>query len=86
MTIYKPYKQLAEKAAEWAVDLAQGKKPEGATTTENNGKVDVPTLKLDVLPVTADKIKDTVIADGLWKASEVCTGSYKSACAKYGIQ
>ena len=51
-----------------------------------NGKSDVPTIKLDVVPVTKDKVKDTVIADGFWKASDVCTGAYKSACADAGIQ
>src|SRR6476646_4006562 len=86
MTVYKPIKPLADKAAEWAVGLVQGKKPTDATATENNGKVDVPTIKLDVTPVTADKVKSTVIADGFWKAADVCTAAYKSACAKYGIQ
>ena len=86
MTVYKPIKPLADKAAEWAVGLVQGKKPTDATAKENNGKVDVPTIKLDVTPVTADKVKSTVIADGFWKASAVCTGAFKSACTKYGIQ
>jgi D-xylose transport system substrate-binding protein len=86
MTVYKPIKPLADKAAEWAVGLVQGKKPSDATAKENNGKVDVPTIKLDVTPVTADKVKSTVIADGFWKASAVCTAAYKSACAKYGIK
>ena len=86
MTVYKPIKPLAEKAAEWAVLLVQGKKPTDAKSTENNGKTDVPTIKLDVVPVTKDKVKDTVIADGFWKASDVCTGAYKSACADAGIQ
>jgi D-xylose transport system substrate-binding protein len=86
MTVYKPIKPLADKAAEWAVGLVNGKKPSDATAKENNGKVDVPTIKLDVTPVTADKVKSTVIADGFWKASDVCTGSFQSACAKYGIK
>ncbi len=84
--IYKPIKPLAEQAATWAVDLVNGKKPSDATDTENNGKIDVPTKKLAVVPVTADKVKSTVIADGFWKASEICTAAYKAACAKYGIQ
>jgi D-xylose transport system substrate-binding protein len=86
MTVYKPIKPLAEKAAEWAVGLTKGEKPTDATAKENNGKIDVPTIKLDVVPVTADKVKDTVIKDGFWKVSEICTGAYKSACTKYGIQ
>jgi len=86
MTVYKPLKPLAEKAAEWAVGLTKGQKPADATATENNGKVDVPTLKLPVVAVTASKVKNTVIKDGFWKVAEICTSAYKAACAKYGIQ
>jgi D-xylose transport system substrate-binding protein len=86
MTVYKPIKPLADQAAAWAVDLTQGKKPTNASSKENNGKTDVATLKLPVTPVTADKVKSTVIKDGYWKPSQICTGAYKSACAKYGIQ
>src|SRR3954449_9767841 len=85
MTVYKPIKPLADKAAEWAVALAQGKQVTDATSTENNGKTDVPTLKLDVVPVTADKVKDTVVADGFWPADQICTSAYAAACKKYGI-
>ena len=86
MTVYKPLKPLAEKAAEWAVMLVQGKKPTDATETEDNGETKVPTIKLEVVPVTADKVKETVIADEFWKVDEVCTGEYAAACKKYGIQ
>src|SRR3954452_2994817 len=86
MTFYKPIKPLADKAAEWAVALTQGKKPTDATATENNGKSDVPTLKLPVTAVTKDNVKATVIKDGFWKAADVCTGAYKQACADAGIQ
>jgi D-xylose transport system substrate-binding protein len=86
MTVYKPIKPLADKAAEWAVLLLQGKKPTDASTTEDNGKTKVPTLKLSVTPVTASKVKATVIKDGYWKATDVCTGAFAAACKKYGIQ
>ncbi len=86
MTVYKPVKPLAEKAAEYAVALAQGKKPTGTNTTENNGTVDVPTYKFAVVPVTADKVQSTVVADGYWKASEICTAKYAAGCTKYGVK
>jgi D-xylose transport system substrate-binding protein len=86
MTVYKPIKPLADTAAQWATLLVQGKKPTDATAKENNGKIDVATKKLDVTPVMANNVKSTVIKDGFWKPSEICTGAYKSACAKYGIQ
>jgi D-xylose transport system substrate-binding protein len=86
MTVYKPIKPLADKAAEWAVMLVQGKKPTDASDSEDNGKTKVPTIKLKVVPVTKDKVKSTVIADGFWKAKDVCTGAYASACSKLGIK
>jgi D-xylose transport system substrate-binding protein len=86
MTVYKPVVPMSEKAAEWAVALAQGKKPTGANTTEDNGKVKVPTFKIAVKAVTADTVKETVIADNYWKASEICTAKYAAACKKFGIE
>ena len=86
MTVYKPIKPLADKAAEWAVKLINGEEITDATDTEDNGKTDVPTIKLDVVPVTAEEVKDTVVADGFWKASDICTGEYAAACKKYGIE
>jgi D-xylose transport system substrate-binding protein len=86
MTVYKPIKPLADKAAEWAVALANGEDVTDANDTEDNGEIDVPTIKLDVVPVTADEVKDTVIADGFWSADDVCTAEYADACKKYGIQ
>lgn len=86
MTVYKPIKPLAAKAAEWAVALAQGKTPTGANVKEDNGKIQVPALKIDVQAVTADNVKDTVVADNYWKASEICTAKYADACKKLGIE
>jgi D-xylose transport system substrate-binding protein len=86
MTVYKPIVPLAKKAAEWAVALAGGQKPSGANTSEDNGKVKVPTFKIDVIGVTADKVKDTVVKDKYWKVSEICTSAYQAACKKYGLQ
>jgi D-xylose transport system substrate-binding protein len=86
MTVYKPIKPLALEAAKAACAYAKGEKPTGSNTTENNGQVDVPTVKLAVKPVTADKVKSTVVADNYWKASEICTAKYADACKKLGIQ
>jgi D-xylose transport system substrate-binding protein len=86
MTIYKPIVPMSKTAAQWAVDLAQGKPVTGTNTKENNGKADIPALKIDVKVVTADKVKSTVIADKYWKPSEICTAKYAAACKKYGIQ
>ena len=70
MTVYKPLKQLATKAAEVAVEMAKGQKPE-TTATVNNGMMDVPAILLDVVTVTKDNMKDTVIKDGFHPETKV---------------
>lgn len=63
MTIYKPIKSLATRAAELAVALAEGK-PIETPTKLNNGKIDVPSVYLPVITVTKDNIIPTVVKDG----------------------
>jgi D-xylose transport system substrate-binding protein len=84
--VYKPIAPMAQTAAKWATLLSQGKKPTDANQVENNGKENVPTKKLAVVPVTANKVKATVVKDGYVTAAQLCTGPYKSFCTKLGIQ
>ncbi len=84
MTIYLNIRAEAEKAAELAVAAARGEKPAAATTV-NNGTADIPSFLLDPIAVTADKIKDTIVKDGFYKASEICTDAVAAACTKAGI-
>ncbi len=87
MTVYKAIIPEAEGAAELAVDLAQGKSPSNPPADKvNNGQKDVPSILLTPVAVTKDNIKDTVIKDGFWKASDICTGKYASACKDAGIE
>ncbi len=74
MTIYKPLKQLASKAAEVAVQLAQ-RRPVIATAEIDNGKVKVPSVFLDVVSVTKGNLRESVIADGFHKEAEVIRAS-----------
>jgi D-xylose transport system substrate-binding protein len=70
ITLYKPLKALAYSAAENAVAIVKGK----ALTTNskvNNGKIDVPSVLIDPVPVTKDNIKDTVVKDGFYTSSDV---------------
>jgi D-xylose transport system substrate-binding protein len=85
MTVYKPIQPLADKAAEWAVMLTKGQKPTDANSTENNGKTDVPTLKLPVTAVTADNVASTIVKDKFWATKDICAGAYASACKAHGI-
>jgi D-xylose transport system substrate-binding protein len=70
MTIYKPLKVLATRAAELAVKLA---KREVVVATEelNNGKVNVPSIYLKVQVVDKDTMESTVIADGFHRRDEI---------------
>lgn len=88
MTIYKAIKPEAEVAAELAVALARGQQaPAGKVNAKvNNGKLDVPSILLEPIAVTKDNVKTTVVADGFWKADELCAGAYKDACAAAQIQ
>ncbi|MEU7873413.1 sugar ABC transporter substrate-binding protein [Dactylosporangium sp. NPDC049140] len=85
MTIYLDIRQEAEKSAELAVALGRGERP-AAPTKVNNGTGDIPTVLLSPTAVTADKVKDTIVKDGFYKASEICTGAVATACTKAGIQ
>ncbi|WP_256761167.1 D-xylose ABC transporter substrate-binding protein [Cohnella sp. WQ 127256] len=70
MTVYKPIKALAEKAAELAVKLAKGENA-GTDRKVNNGKIEVPSVLL--LPIAVDKfnIDETIIADGFHSREDV---------------
>ena len=71
MTVYKSVKQLAYKAAELAIKIANNDKINDATRTVNNGQIEVPTIYLDPIAVDINNLKTTVIADGFQSESEV---------------
>ncbi|MFD5158149.1 sugar ABC transporter substrate-binding protein [Streptomyces hawaiiensis] len=87
MSVYKPYPQEADVAAEMAVALAQGKSLDSIA----KDKVDSPTTKaipsvlVPVVSLTKDNINDTVIKDGIYTVNEICAGKYKAACDKIGL-
>jgi D-xylose transport system substrate-binding protein len=70
MTVYKPLKKLATRAAELAVAMAQGK-PVVANSTVNNGKIEVPSVLMDVIAVDKSNLLDTVVADGFHSKEEI---------------
>jgi D-xylose transport system substrate-binding protein len=86
MTIYKAIQPEAEAAAAMAVALIQGKDYPDATESIDNGTQDVPSQLLEPVVVTADNVQDTVIKDGFYTASDICTGKYEAACKKAGIE
>ena len=64
MTVYKPIKLLAERAAEVAISLAKGETPTGINQNLNNGKVNVPSILMKPIAVDQANIEQTIIRDG----------------------
>jgi D-xylose transport system substrate-binding protein len=70
MTVYKPIRPLATRAAEIAVALAKHSQVE-SNRKVNNGSKDVPTYFLMPLSVDKSNIGETVIKDGFLKVEDV---------------
>ena len=70
MTIYKPIKSLAARAAESAVDMATGKAIIAKDVTPN-GKIDVPSILEDVQVVTKENMVQTVVKAGFHTYDEI---------------
>jgi D-xylose transport system substrate-binding protein len=71
MTVYKPIKILAHKAAEVAVLMARKQQVTDPTRPVNNGKKDIPSILLEPIQVDKDNMVATVIADGYQKLEDV---------------
>lgn len=63
MTVYKPISRLAPAAVEAAIALAKKEKL-NTTRTVNNGRIDVPSILIEPIPVDKDNIDATVVKDG----------------------
>lgn len=72
MTVYKNVKTLAAKAAEVAVQMAQGQNV-SAPAKVNNAKIDVPSVLLEPVVVTKDNI-DKELIDSDWFTKEQVYG------------
>jgi D-xylose transport system substrate-binding protein len=70
MTIYKPVQRLARTAAELAVQLAK-REVVIARDAVDNGQREVPSVLADVVTVTRDNLRDTVIRDGFHDEADV---------------
>ncbi len=86
MTVYKALKPEAERAAQLAVNLTKGIKDKGDTTVKTAGGAAIQSFLLVPVAVTVDNIQDTVVKDGFYKASDICTADFAAACAKAGIK
>ncbi|MBQ1099598.1 substrate-binding domain-containing protein [Streptomyces sp. b94] len=90
MSVYKSYPQEAESAAEMAVARVQGRDIQFDALSRD--KVDSPTHKgipaqlVPVVALTQGNIDQTVIADGFYKVSDICTAKYAADCAEIGLK
>ncbi|MBT2675495.1 substrate-binding domain-containing protein [Streptomyces sp. ISL-14] len=90
MSVYKSYPQEAESAAEMAVAKVKGHDIQFDSLTQD--QVDSPTHKdirallVPVVALTQDNIKETVIADGIYELSDICTAEYKADCLSIGLK
>jgi D-xylose transport system substrate-binding protein len=84
MTVYKAIRPEAEKAAQLAVDLINGKR-DPAPSTVDNGTIQVPSFLLDPVAVTKADIQGTVLKDGFVTVASLCTGATSEACRAAGI-
>jgi D-xylose transport system substrate-binding protein len=71
MTIFKSFKKQAYEAAEMAMEIAKGKKPEKASVKVNNGMVDVKSYLLEPVVVDKSNIDDIIIKNGVFSKKEV---------------
>ncbi|EGX58564.1 secreted solute-binding protein [Streptomyces zinciresistens K42] len=89
MSVYKSYPQEAESAAEMAVAKVQGKDIRFDSLTQDQvdspTNKDIPSLLVPVVALTQDNIKETVLADGIYELSDICTAAFKTACSKAGL-
>ena len=86
MTVYKALKVEAEKAAELAVGLVNGDEPAGDTTVKLDDGSEVQSFLLDPVVVTIDNIQSTIVKDGFYPVSEICTAEFAAACTEAGIK
>ena len=71
MTVYKPIRELAKKAAEIAIALGHKQPLPAGATTIPNGRKDVPAFLIDPVQVDKDNLVSTVVKDGWQKLEDV---------------
>lgn len=86
MTVYKAVKQEARAAAQLTMELLNGNTSSSLVNTQvNNGKKNVPSVILTPVAVTVRNIRETVVRDGYWTVSQICTSAYAAACRRAGL-
>jgi D-xylose transport system substrate-binding protein len=88
-TVYKPIYLEAQAAAALALYVRAGQTPPSSlvngSTQDTTAKASVPSVLLSPTWVTTSNMNSTVIADKFVPASQLCKGSFASACKSAGI-
>ena len=71
MTVYKPIKLIAKRAAEAAVALAKDDSIADAVQLVNNDKIEVTSTLLTPIQVDKDNLDETVIKDGFHNREKI---------------
>ncbi len=86
MTVYLPIRSVARSAARIAVDLGVGRTVSGTTTLSNGTVASIPATMIAPVVVDRGTIKDTVVKDGYWTATEICAPPHlRTACLAAGL-
>ncbi|RLV10490.1 ABC transporter substrate-binding protein [Streptomyces griseocarneus] len=88
MSVYKPYEPEADAAAELAVALARGEKPDGVakSTVDSGTEKRIPSIIVTPFALTKADIARYVGKEGFFTLNEICTAKYKAQCAKAGLK
>jgi D-xylose transport system substrate-binding protein len=81
MTVYKPIKPLADAAVDAAMKLARGEQVETHDKV-NNGKLDVPSILLDLVAVDKNNMTTSIVKDGYQSLERICEGIPADKCPK----
>ncbi|WP_037671209.1 sugar ABC transporter substrate-binding protein [Streptomyces griseus] len=87
MTVYKPFDEEANAAAEMAVALGRGEDLSGIATTTFDSPTTprIPAVLLTPQSVTVDNIEQTLVADGVYTVGQICVPNLRAACEKAGL-
>lgn len=85
MTVYKALRPEAERAAEVAIELINGRRPAAQVHVDVDGR-SIPSFLLEPVGVTRDSIGSVVIDDGFFTLEQLCTGTYATLCVEAGLR
>jgi D-xylose ABC transporter substrate-binding protein len=71
VTIFKSFKQQAYTAAEMAIQIANGKKPNSINDETENGMVKVPSCLLEPVVIDKANLRDIIVKGGVFTEQEV---------------